>query len=196
MPQQAPQALQDPRPAPARLFFALCPDEGVRSALQSASRNLIANSDGRPIAPEHYHITLAFLGSVPAALEEELAARAVEAAKEVPAHPFSFDLDELGFWASSQVIWYGCQRTPDTLREFALELRARLKAAMLPPHPGKFVPHVTLARWVRKPAALPPAPRIPWQAREVTLLRSETLTSGVRYTPLARCALGRQGSLI
>ena len=68
--------------------------------------------------------------------------------------------------------------------------------ARLPPKADKFVPHVTLARWVRKPGALPAAVRIPWEVREFVLMRSETLAAGVRYTPLARCALGRQGSLL
>jgi len=186
----------DTRPAAARLFFALCPDEPTRDAIYRASRNLAQNSGGRPIPPEQFHITLAFLGSVQSELEPRVAALAEGTAAEVDAGPFSFELDELGYWPSSKVIWYGCSRTPEALHGLAMELRRRLQSAALPPAPGKFTPHVTLARWVRKASLIAPAQRIPWEAREFVLMRSETLANGVRYTPLARCPLGRQGELL
>ncbi len=186
----------DTRPAAARLFFALCPDEATRDAIYRASRNLAQGSGGRVIPPEQFHITLAFLGSVQAELEPRVAALAEGTASEVAAAPFSFELDELGFWPSSKVIWYGCSHTPEALRSLAMELRRRLHSASLPPDPGKFTPHVTLARWVRKAGPFAPAARISWEAREFVLIRSETLANGVRYTPLARCPLGRQGSLL
>ena len=104
---------------------------------------------------------------------------------EVQVRPFSFELDELGYWPSSQVIWYGCAQTPETLHGLAMELRRRLQAAALPHHTDKFVPHVTLARWVRKAGPLPTAQRITWEVRDVVLVRSETLATGVRYTELA-----------
>ena len=186
----------DTRPAAARLFFALCPDDTTRDAIYRASRNLAENSGGRVIPPEQFHITLAFLGSVQPELEERVAALAEGTAAEVQAAPFSFELDELGFWPSAKVIWYGCTHTPSPLRDLALELRRRLQSAALPPAPGKFTPHVTLARWVRTAGPFAPAARIPWEAREFTLLRSETLSRGVRYTPLVRCPLDRQGTLL
>lgn len=186
----------DTRPAAARLFFALCPDEATRDAIYRASRNLAQGSGGRVIPPEQFHITLAFLGSVQPELEERVAALAEGTASEVAAAPFSFELDELGFWPNSKVIWYGCSHTPEALRTLAMELRRRLHAASLPPDPGKFTPHVTLARWVRKAGPFAPAQHIPWEAREFVLMRSETLANGVRYTPLAHCPLGRQGTLI
>ena len=196
MPQTSPHIYHDERPAAARLFFALTPDEATRDAIHGASRNLAQGSGGRAIPPEQFHITLAFLGSVQPDLEDRVATLAAATGEAVPSGPFSFELDQLGYWPNSKVIWYGCSHTPEALRELALDLRRRLLNAALPPAPGKFVPHVTLARWVRKAGPFPAAQRIPWEVRELTLLRSETLASGVRYTPLARCLLGRQGSLI
>jgi len=196
MPQRSPLSTHDTQPAGARLFFALCPDQGVGDSIYKATRNAVQASGGRPTSREHLHITLAFLGNVATELEARVAALATDTAAEVAAAPFSFDLDEIGYWPGSQVLWYGCRRIPDTLHELALQLRRRLQAAHLPPKADKFVPHVTLARWVKTPGALPAAVRIPWEAREIVLMRSETLAAGVRYTPLARCALGRQGTLI
>ena len=196
MPQSSPHIYHDERPAAARLFFALTPDEATRDAIYRASRNLALNSGGRAIPPDQFHITLAFLGSVQPEQEKRVAALASGTAGEVPNGPFDFALDQVGHWPNSKVIWYGCSHTPAALRDLALDLRRRLSNVALPPAPGKFVPHVTLARWVRKAGPFPAPERIPWEVREITLIRSETLASGVRYTPLARCPLGRQGTLI
>lgn len=186
----------DTQPAGARIFFALCPDPGVGDSIYKSTRNAVQASGGRPTSRENLHLTLAFLGNVSPDLEARVTALATDTAAEVAAGPFRFDLDDIGYWPGSQVLWYGCRQTPETLRELAMQLRRRLQAARLPPKADKFVPHVTLARWVKNPGPLPAAVRIPWEVREFVLMRSETLAAGVRYTPLAHCALGRQGTLI
>ena len=196
MPLRSPISTHEEQPARARLFFALCPDEPTRDALYKASHNVARNSGGRPMAPEHFHITLAFLGGVPPELEERVSHRAAGTAGAVQADPFSFELDEIGYWPNSKVIWYGCSHTPSPLHSFAMGLRRSLQGAGLPTAPGKFVPHVTLARWVKDAGPLPQAERIRWDVSEFVLIRSETLSSGVHYTRLASCPLGRQGLLI
>ena len=194
--QQSPHSTQGTSQSRPRLFFALLPDPETREAIYKASRAAIADLGGRPIPAEQFHITLAFLGGVPPALEERVIARAEGTADEVQADPFTFELDEMGFWPNSQVVWYGCSQRPEALRALAMDLRRRLQVAGLPHAPGKFVPHVTLARWVRKAGPFAPARRIVWKVRDFALIRSETLPGGVRYTPLAQSALGRQGTLI
>ena len=180
----------------ARLFFALLPDPETREAIYKATRAAVADLDGRRIPAEQFHITLAFLGSPPGALEERVIARAEATADEVQVDPFTFELDEIGFWPNSQVVWYGCSQRPEALRSLAMELRRRLQVAGLPHASGKFEPHVTLARWVRKAGPFASARRIVWKVSDFALIRSETLPGGVRYTPLSHSALGRQGSLI
>ena len=196
MPVPAPKNLQQTNQGRARLFFALSPDEATREAIYKASRNAAQANGGRAIPPENFHITLAFLGSPPSELEEQVAAKAVATAEGVQVQPFRFELDELGYWPSAKVVWYGCSTPPETLRALALEIRRRLGASGLPHHDDKFVPHLTLARWVQKAGPFAPAQRIAWDVSEFVLIRSETLSAGVRYTQLARCALGRQGVLI
>jgi len=194
--QQSPHSTQGTSQSRPRLFFALLPDPETREGLYKASRAAIADLGGRPIPPDQFHVTLAFLGGVPPVLEERVIARAAGSADEVQSAPFTFELDEMGFWPNSQVVWYGCSQRPEALRGLAMELRRRLQVAGLPPAPGKFMPHVTLARWVRKAGPFEPARRIVWKVRDFALIRSETLPSGVRYTPLSRNELGRQGTLI
>ena len=58
---------------PNRLFFALWPNEAVRTACHSAAKqlNIRLPSGGYLSKPERYHITLLFLGDrVPKAQEE------------------------------------------------------------------------------------------------------------------------------
>src|SRR5690348_10973824 len=124
MPQRSPLSTHDMQPVGARLFFALCPDQGVGDSIYKATRNVVQASGGRPTAREHLHITLAFLGNVATELEARVAALATDTAAEVAAAPFSFDLDEIGYWPGSQVLWYGCRQPPDTLRELAMQLRS------------------------------------------------------------------------
>ena len=194
--QQSPHSTQGTSQSRPRLFFALLPDPETREAIYKATRTAVADLGGRPIPTEQFHITLAFLGGVPGGLEERVIAHAQATAGELQADPFTFELDEMGFWPNSQVVWYGCSQRPEALRALAMELRRRLQVAGLPPAPGKFVPHVTLARWVRKAGPFAPAQRIVWKVRDFALIRSETLASGVRHTPVAQCGLWRQGMLI
>ncbi|MGE5625680.1 MAG: RNA 2',3'-cyclic phosphodiesterase [Bacillota bacterium] len=192
MPQPALNHRPGERQEQSRLFFALVPDAATREAIHKASRAAVSLSDGRPVPAQNLHITLAFLGHIGEAAVRE----ALNAAAEVQGPVFSFDLDEIGYWASSQVLWYGCSATPSKLRDLALSLRQRLTARGLKPDPDKFVPHVTLSRWVRKLGQFGPAEKIRWNVQEFTLVRSVTRAGGVDYTPLEQWPLGRQGVLI
>lgn len=192
MPQRASLSTPDQRQGHSRLFFALWPDESLRDAIYKASRGVVQSCGGQPVPRENLHITLAFLGGISNAAAEQAAA----AADEVQGDTFSFQLDEFGYWSNSQVVWYGCMNPPAATRDLALGIRERLQARSLRPDPNKFIPHVTLARWVHKAGPFMPATVIPWQVREFTLIRSEARASGVEYTPLARWPLGRQGSLL
>ena len=194
--QQSPHSTQTTSQSRSRLFFALLPDPETREAIYKATRAAVADLEGRPNPAEQFHITLAFLGGVPRGLEEKVVSHAQVRADELQVDPFSFELDEMGFWPNSQVVWYGCSQRPEALRSLAMGLRRRLQLAGLPPAPGKFVPHVTLARWVRKAGPFVSARRIVWKVSDFALIRSETLPSGVHYTRVSHSALGRQGMLI
>ena len=73
-----------PRPERThRLFFALWPSEALRAALAPCIRALQPAGVGRPQRPDQWHVTLEFLGSVPASR----VAAARDAAAQVRASP-------------------------------------------------------------------------------------------------------------
>src|SRR5262245_57348130 len=47
-----------------RLFFALWPDSEMQAALAEVTRRWVSGIGGKPIPPENFHFTLAFLGSM------------------------------------------------------------------------------------------------------------------------------------
>ncbi|HEV7164105.1 MAG TPA: RNA 2',3'-cyclic phosphodiesterase [Gammaproteobacteria bacterium] len=173
----------------SRLFFALWPEDPVRQALYKASRVAVQASDGKPVSASHFHITLAFLGS----LDQEASVRARSAAASVRSEPFQMELDSLGHWPEPQVLWCGIRRVPAAARALAEGLRQRLVSAGLRPDHKPFVPHVTLARKARRADALDSFGPVAWAAKDFVLVSSVTGDSGSEYSPLATYALGAGG---
>jgi 2'-5' RNA ligase len=86
-----------------RLFFALWPDDALREALGRVGLVLAARAQGKPVPAAKLHMTLAFLGEVPA----ERLAPAVDAAARVKGEAFELLLDEVGAFRSARVAWVG-----------------------------------------------------------------------------------------
>src|SRR5690606_35642790 len=92
----------DEAPARRRIFFALWPDDATRGAIERACRDAVRRSGGRPTAKRNLHLTVAFLGM----LEPE----ALELAAAVPPigiGPFEIELDRIGYFEGSRVLWLG-----------------------------------------------------------------------------------------
>jgi 2'-5' RNA ligase len=92
----------------ARLFFAIWPDQAVREQIIAATKSAVDAASGRPIPPENYHITLAFLGSVSAPY-----LAAVRRAGRVLGFPtFTLTLARTGYWPRSRIAWLGHAGVP------------------------------------------------------------------------------------
>lgn len=168
-----------------RLFFALWPDDEVRSGLASLVRELAAQCGGRAMAPDNLHATLAFLGNVPRARVAEF----VALADALAASPFELALDIVDYWRHNRIVWAGAQVVPPALSDLAAAMRRGLEALAWPADDRPFAAHVTLLRNARRgPAAR--AARLPvWRVRDFVLVESTQQAGGVRYTPLRRWAL-------
>ncbi len=164
-----------------RLFFALWPDDAIRSAL----RELQAPMRGRTIPYPNLHLTLAFLGQQTAALLPDI--------NEILAHlrpaPVVIKLDRVGYFTRKRIAWAGMHEIPDALLSLRTEVAQALSQRGIAfDDQQAFKPHVTLAR----DAALPPdmtfAP-ITWRADRVALVQSLTSAEGADYRVLASRSL-------
>lgn len=160
----------------ARLFFALWPDERVRRQVARHQPR-----EGRLVAPENWHITLLFIGSV--TVEQQ---RALEsAAANIEVAPFRLELDCLDYWRQVELTWLGVSRPPASLLELNAQLRAAAEEIGFSLEARRYVPHLSLSRG--SPAATKrPIEAISWEATAFCLVESMSGTRGVEYK-VRRC---------
>jgi 2'-5' RNA ligase len=165
-----------------RVFFALWPDDATRAAISRATRQVVGASGGRPIAKERFHVTVAFLG--------ELTAAGVDAARAVPpiaAGAFELELDLVGVWPESKILWLAPSAPPEALLELELRLWERLAPRGFLPEERVYRPHVTLARRARPiEAGVEP---VRFQVRDLALVESFPDGRNVHYEVLERWPL-------
>lgn len=132
---------------------------------------------GRRLDAPQLHLTLVFLGSVDASQLDCL--RAAAAGIESP--PFDLRLDYFGHWRRPQVVWLGCREVPLALQHLVAQLRMRVAECGLQTDTRPYVPHLSLARKVRRlPPIADPRP-ISWSVDRFTLVESLNTAFGVRY---------------
>jgi 2'-5' RNA ligase len=187
---------------PSLRLFVACELPGeVREALATVQRLLQEQgAEGlRWVRPEGIHLTLKFLGDVPArrlkAIEEALA-RAVR-------EPFrlSVRLGRLGSFGGStglRVVWVGLEGEVEALARLAARVEAALEPMGFPRERRPFAAHLTLGR-VREGASpqdrrrlfdlarsLEPPPLPGATLETVSLMQSTLEPGGARYQCLAR----------
>ncbi len=159
-----------------RLFLALWPGDAVRRQLADLVTDCQAQVQGRPVAPDKLHITLAFLGELP----RTAAATVSACVDDLRVLDTQLCLDRLGYWPRNGIVWAGSRAVDATLASFAADLRGRLARLGFRVDRRQFSPHVTLLRRVRQRPRLP-SPSIDWPVRGVVLVRSQLEPTGSRY---------------
>lgn len=167
---------------PLRLFFALWPTHGAAEALAAWAAPIARATRGRLTKAATIHLTLAFLGELPAGRLGD----AVRAARRVAFEPFAFTLDEARYWKHNRILWAGASRPPAALGDLAASLGAALREEAFALEQREFVAHVTLARRGERPAALPPLSPVEWPVAEFVLVRSQPSAAGSHYAVLER----------
>lgn len=168
-----------------RAFVALELPQAFASDIAALSRQLKHAVEGRFLAAETYHLTLAFLGEA----TEAGIASAIEAIEAACTNAAAIPLrsDGLGKFgrASDATLWLGIAATPDLMR-LAETVREELGARGVAYDGKPFKPHITLARRVRIPRTdLPPlAFPLNDEASAVTLFKSSLARDGATYKPL------------
>jgi 2'-5' RNA ligase len=163
-----------------RLFFALWPGDDLRSALAPRIRALQPSGVGRPQRPDQWHVTLEFLGSVPASR----VAAAREAAGRVRAGPCEVLFDAVEFWRRPEVLTLVARELPAPLGSLVDQLRGALAANGFEPESRPFRAHMTLARKVTHPVTLGAFEPLHWPVTDFALVESITDRAGSVYTPL------------
>ena len=148
--------------------------------------------------PSNVHLTLKFLGGVPA-LRIEPVSKAVERAASAIS-PFEIEVAGTGCFPSvrsARVLWVGLSNVPDAMKQLYSNIESELEREGFPREKRKFSPHLTIGR-VRVPgtgATL--AEQLIAQgfeperftATEVIVMRSDLKPTGAIYTPQAAVRL-------
>ena len=160
-----------------RLFFALWPDDDVRSALATLARERLAPGDGRLVPAHNIHLTLVFLGGV----DERFRDCAERAAQRLSVRAFTLEFVHMGYWPRARVVWSAPQRTPELLTELVSTLTQALTECGHEPTSRSFRAHVTLARKVRGPVRSSGHTPVRWPVSAFHLVASETRPQGACY---------------
>ena len=168
-----------------RLFFALWPDDTVRTALDKSAGKLLGKRVKRVVA-SNLHITLAFAGSVSGQVRSCLET----AAGELRVPCFELYINRVGHWPRPRILWAGPTHIPAELWSLAGALRQALEDCGIETGTRPYQPHVTLARKVSKCPEGTEFPAFHWSISHFSLVESVTDPAGVRYRVLRSWALG------
>jgi 2'-5' RNA ligase len=175
-----------PAEAPQRLFFALWPDPALARRFHRLAEAQQALCKGRPVPVPNIHLTLRFVGSVPATTAGCLQ----EAAAGLRLPAFELVFDTLGYWPRPKVLWCAPAQFPEALNELARSLEQACVACGLEPERRDFAPHLTLLRHARRAPPEPDIPPLRWPVDHFVLARSETRPDGAVYSVLQSWPLG------
>jgi len=182
-----------------RLFAAITIPEPVRNEMIAVQRELkpLALGDVRWTNAEQLHLTLKFLGSVPAASIAAVKNSLSEACAGT--RPFSLRAKGIGFFPNERqprVIWVGFENDENVLTDLQLRVARALTPFAEKPGSEKFLPHATLGRFQKyrrhktekllpRAAALGGQVFGEWPVADVGLFRSELSPDGARHTLVA-----------
>jgi RNA 2',3'-cyclic 3'-phosphodiesterase len=187
-----------------RSFIAIELPEEVKASLTRLQSRLkfAGRSDVKWVSPNSIHLTLQFLGDVPADKIESIVRAMEEGAKGTA--PFKLEIKGLGAFPNLrrvQVVWVGVEGDLETL----LLLQKRIETGLVPlgftPEKRAFSPHLTLAR-VRETASLPEREQLgklisgmefessgTIEVTSLSLMRSQLTPSGAIYTQIGSVKL-------
>ncbi len=101
--------------------------------------------------------------------------------------PFAFELDTIGFFPSSRVVWAGCAMPPRELAGLVMQVASAMPIRMPVDSLRSFVPHATLARKASRRMRESIEP-IVWRVDRCRLIESVQSGGGVKYCAIAESA--------
>lgn len=169
------------------------------AAIQQRLRADIPHGVVRWVDPRGIHLTLKFLGDVPASQQPELERALNDAVGD--REPFELVLSELGCFPNvrrPRVVWVGLAGALQELRGLRDDVERTIAPLGYPTEDRPFSPHLTLGR-VRREASASQASLIgaqvmrsqhtdlrAWRVSSLSLMQSELSPAGATYTELHR----------
>jgi 2'-5' RNA ligase len=195
-----------------RVFVAVELPEGLLAALGQAQAHLrAANLPLRLVRPEGIHLTLAFIGALPAARVAALIAAVERGVVGIPV--FSLRAEGVGLFPNARrprVVWVGVQGDADArarLGALHAQVTGQLQAAGFPCD-TRFDPHLTIGRVQERATPVEaaqigavvqaltlPAP-LPFDVGHVSIMHSDLRPGGAVYTRLQAIPLTADSTLI
>lgn len=167
------------------MFFALWPDDQALAALDALAAQGTKRCGGRRVRRENLHLTLAFIGAVSQQqidLLEQLAAGVIGDA-------YDLQLDRLGYWHRSRILWAGCSMPPLAHDRLVAALGESLAAAGFQLERRPHLPHMTLVRQASC-GDLPVIDQpVKWHVSGFSLVESSLQPTGAIYRTLTRWPL-------
>ena len=163
-----------------RLFFAVLPPVDVRNGIAAAALRLPLEAGSALVPPENYHMTLAFVGEVPAA--QLATVREIGAWQRASGFTVRFDAYE--YWPEAAVLVAAAREIPSSLACLWVRLHAGLASYQLALNPPLLRPHVTIARKVSQAPVLQAMSAFVWRAQTFSLMQSSRSGAQPIYTVL------------
>lgn len=192
------------------LFVAVDLPAPVRTAIQQVSQEFAAHARVlKTVRSDLLHITLRFLGNVPQE-RSVIVERAIHSAAR-PSTAFTLTVSGPRAFPNGRaprVLWMGIERDAGyrALETLASQVDQALVTEGLQFTSSTFSPHITFGRTrdriskerrsaiadtLQRVQALGPDP-ISFAVQKITVIRSELLASGPRYSPMCEVRLGMQ----
>jgi 2'-5' RNA ligase len=188
-----------------RTFIAIELDESIQDGLTRLQEQLQGEAPRgsvRWVRPGGIHLTLKFLGDVPADQIGEITGALQKSCQGFA--PFSLSCGGLGCFPNlkhPRVVWVGVQEETGTLAQLHKAIEENVAPLGYPTEKRKFSPHLTLGR-VRRQVGSGDRRRLgelvgasetgslgQMEVRSVNLMRSDLQPSGAVYTRLAEVEL-------
>jgi 2'-5' RNA ligase len=171
-----------------RLFLALrLPESVVETLTAWQARELRSAERVRVVAPDHLHVTLAFLGARPA--DELPAILDVLARAAGAAEPAPLGVD--GYRETRSVGMLTLRDDTGAATGLAERLHEDLAAlGVYRPERRPWLPHVTVVRFRERPRFRPAVPEAEWVSSDAAAFLSRLHPSGARYEVLNSFRLG------
>ena len=144
-------------------------------------KQAVRQSGGRPVSAAHYHLTLVFLGNVPADVYDGI----VQVAHAVSPPAFTLNLNRYGYWPRSRIFWLGTNIAPPELANLVDRLWTGLETIGMERERRVFRPHLTLARKVGREPRVGDPEAVTWSTDHFVLVESVTRQEGAVYEVVA-----------